>query len=85
MLKTNERSQSNSLCVSKKHQLCAFSRQIRQKKIEYRYAPMAQLDSASDSDSDGWRFESVWVHHCKNATHNAWLLYFFHAGGRMRC
>ena len=23
---------------------------------------MAQLDSASDSDSDGWRFESVWVH-----------------------
>ena len=26
---------------------------------------MAQLDSASDSDSDGWRFESVWVRHSK--------------------
>ena len=26
---------------------------------------MAQLDSASDSDSDGWRFESVWVRHTK--------------------
>ena len=26
---------------------------------------MAQLDSASDSDSDGWRFESVWVRHFK--------------------
>ena len=26
---------------------------------------MAQLDSASDSDSDGWRFESVWVRHIK--------------------
>lgn len=51
--------------MSKKHQLYAFSRQIRQKKIEYKYAPMAQLDSASDSDSDGWRFESVWVHHSK--------------------
>lgn len=28
---------------------------------------MAQLDSASDSDSDGWRFESVWVRHSKTA------------------
>ena len=26
---------------------------------------MAQLDSASDSDSDGWRFESVWVRHLR--------------------
>ena len=26
---------------------------------------MAQPDSASDSDSDGWRFESVWVRHSK--------------------
>lgn len=24
---------------------------------------MAQLDSASDSDSDGWRFKSAWVYH----------------------
>ncbi len=27
---------------------------------------MAQLDSASDSDSDGWRFESVWVRHLRS-------------------
>lgn len=27
---------------------------------------MAQLDSASDSDSDGWRFESVWVRHFRS-------------------
>lgn len=26
---------------------------------------MAQLDSASDSDSDGWRFKSAWVRHSK--------------------
>ena len=29
---------------------------------------MAQLDSASDSDSDGWRFESVWVRHKKDTS-----------------
>ena len=29
---------------------------------------MAQPDSASDSDSDGWRFESAWVYH-KKAPH----------------
>lgn len=28
---------------------------------------MAQLDSASDSDSDGWRFKSAWVYHSKTA------------------
>lgn len=27
---------------------------------------MAQLDSASDSDSDGWRFKSVWVRHLRS-------------------
>lgn len=26
---------------------------------------MAQLDSASDSDSDGWRFKSAWVRHLR--------------------
>ena len=26
---------------------------------------MAQLDSAPDSDSGGWRFESAWMHHSK--------------------
>ncbi len=31
------------------------------------YAPMAQPDSASDSDSDGWRFKSAWVYHSKTA------------------
>lgn len=29
---------------------------------------MAQLDSASDSDSDGWRFKSAWVYHSNPAT-----------------
>lgn len=50
---------------------------------------MAQLDSASDSDSDGWRFESVWVRHfktfvcakvffmlAKKVTLSAWLFFF---------
>ena len=30
---------------------------------------MAQLDSASDSDSDGWRFKSAWVYHSNPATY----------------
>ena len=29
---------------------------------------MAQLDSASDSDSDGWRFKSAWVYHSNPTT-----------------
>ena len=39
---------------------------IQAYKAKSQYAPMAQLDSASDSDSDGWRFESVWVRHEKD-------------------
>lgn len=39
---------------------------IQAYKAKTQYAPMAQLDSASDSDSDGWRFESVWVRHSKS-------------------